>query len=94
MSKKNNIITEATEPHFLFGKRNFLWMAIGVLCIVLGFFLMMGKDANTKPDGTFDPNYWNEDIFSFVRIKLAPLLIIAGFGIEAFAILTHPKKEN
>ncbi len=91
----NNILTSNNNtPHFLFGKKNFMWMAIGVLFIVLGFFLMMGKDANTKPDGTFDPNYWNEDIFSFVRIKLAPLLIIIGFGIEVFAILTNTKKEN
>lgn len=78
------------DKSFLFGKRNYLFMAIGLLLIALGFFLMTGHDANTRPDGTYDPNYWNEDIFSWRRIRLAPFLILAGFGVEIYAILTHP----
>ncbi len=78
---------------FLFGKRNYLFMGIGMACIILGFFLMTGHDANTRPDGTYDPTYWNEDIYSFTRIRLAPILIIFGFVLEAYAILT-PSKDN
>jgi len=69
-------------------------MGIGLAFILLGFLLMMGPDANTRPDGTFDPNYWNEGIFSWRRIRLAPFLILTGFVIEIYAILTHPHKSE
>ncbi len=65
-------------------------MGVGLLCIALGFLLMTGADANTRPDGTFDPDYWNPGIFSWVRIRLAPFLVLLGFGIEAYAILLKP----
>lgn len=82
------------DKAFLFGKRNYLFMAIGLLLIALGFFLMTGHDANTRPDGTFDPNYWNEDIFSWTRIRLAPFLVIAGFCVEIYAIMTRPNTQK
>lgn len=74
------------ENTFYFGKENFKWMLIGLACIVVGFLLMMGPDANTV-DGKFDPNSWNEDIFSIRRIRIAPLLVLIGFAIEVYAIL-------
>lgn len=76
---------------FYFGKKNFKLMLIGLGLILLGFVLMMGADANTTSDGKFDPSYWNEDIFSFRRIRLAPLMVIAGFVIQIFAILKRNK---
>lgn len=79
------------KKSFYFGSKNFRWMMIGLGLIFLGFILMIGSDANTRPDGTFDPNYWNEDIFSFRRIRLAPVLVIAGFVIQIFAILKRNK---
>ena len=66
-------------------------MLIGLAFIVVGFLLMMGQGANTRPDGTFDPNYWNEDIFSVLRIRIAPLLVIIGFIVQVFAILKRKK---
>lgn len=95
MSKKTNKFsatdfgseTEAPkENNFYFGKDNFKWMLIGIACIVTGFLLMMGPDANTV-DGKFNPDVWNDDIFSIRRIRIAPLLIVIGFGIEVYAIL-------
>lgn len=77
---------------FYFGKENYKLMFIGLVFIVLGFLLMLGYDANTRPDGTPDPNYWNEDIFSVRRIRIAPLLVIVGFFIEIYAILKRNKK--
>ena len=77
---------------FYFGKENYKLMFIGLIFIVLGFLLMLGYDANTKPDGTPDPNYWNEDIFSVRRIRVAPLLVVVGFFIEIYAILKRNKK--
>lgn len=76
---------------FYFGNKNFKLMLIGLGLILLGFILMMGADANTTPEGKFDPNYWNEDIFSFRRIRLAPMLVIAGFVVQVFAILKRNK---
>ncbi len=66
-------------------------MLIGLGMILLGFVLMLGADANTTPDGRFDPNYWNEGIFSFRRIRLAPLLVIGGFAVQVVAILKRNK---
>lgn len=77
----------------LFTKKNYILMAIGVFVIALGFFLMTGADANTRPDGVYDPNYWNKDIFSFRRIRLAPILVTIGFIIEIVAILYQPKSK-
>jgi hypothetical protein len=61
-------------------------MLIGLAVTVIGFLLMMGPDANTV-DGKFDPNTWNEGIFSFRRIRLAPFLVVAGFAVQVYAIL-------
>ncbi len=75
---------------FYFGSKNFKLMLIGLALILVGFLLMLGADANTI-DGKFDPNSWNEDIFSIRRIRIAPLLIIAGFAVEVYAILKRNK---
>lgn len=75
---------------FYFGKENYKWMLIGLALIILGFVLMMGADANTV-DGKFDPNVWNEDVFSIRRIRIAPMLVIAGFIVEIYAILKRNK---
>lgn len=82
------------DKAFLFGKRNYIFMAVGLVLIAAGFFLMTGHDANTRPDGTFDPNYWNEDIFSWRRIRLAPFLVISGFLVEIYAIMIHPNSNH
>lgn len=81
----------AEKKTFYFGGKNFRLMLIGLGLILLGYILMMGSDANTTPEGKFDPNYWNESIFSFRRIRLAPLLVVAGFVVQVVAIL---KRKN
>ena len=75
---------------FYFGKENYRLMLIGLALIVVGFLLMMGADANTV-DGKYDPNVWNEGIFSIRRIRIAPMLVIAGFAVEVYAILKLKK---
>lgn len=80
--------------NLLFSKKNYLFMGIGIILILLGFILMTGPDANTRPDGVFDPNYWNNGIFSWRRIRLAPFLILLGFVVEIYAILLKPKPES
>ncbi|CAM3149457.1 DUF3098 domain-containing protein [Chryseobacterium flavum] len=95
MSKKTNKFTASDfgkgeeapqENTFYFGQQNFKWMLIGLAFIAGGFLLMMGPDANTV-DGKFDPNSWNDGIFSIRRIRIAPLFVVIGFAIEVYAIL-------
>ena len=74
-----------SKPQFLFGKRNYLFMFIGLACIALGFILMAGG-------GSDDPEVWNYEINNFQRIRLAPTLVIVGLAIEIYAILLNPKK--
>ncbi|MBF0597914.1 DUF3098 domain-containing protein [Faecalibacter rhinopitheci] len=97
INKQNTIKSESSKGSdftFLFGKRNYIWMGIGLALIALGFILMTGHDANTRPDGTYDVNYWNEDIYSWTRIRLAPFLILTGFAVEIYAILINPNKDK
>ncbi len=69
----------------LFGKQNLLWMLIGAIVIILGFFLMAGGKSE-------DPNLFNEaEVYSTTRITIAPLLIIAGLIIEIYAIMKKDK---
>jgi hypothetical protein len=86
---QKEIVTEKKQD-FYFGKENFKWMLIGLATTLIGFLLMMGPDANTV-DGKYDPNVWNEAIFSIRRVRIAPLLVIAGFVIQVFAILKRNK---
>lgn len=73
------------QPDFLFGKENYKWMIIGALILALGFFLMSGGKSP-------DPNVFNDSqVYSPVRITVAPILIIAGFVVEIFAIMKNPK---
>lgn len=82
--KENPKIEEVT---FYFQRKNYYWMLAGVICIALGFLLMMGANANTNAEGIYDPNTWNEDIFSFRRTRFAPFLVVMGFVIEVYAIM-------
>ena len=78
---------EAAKPDFIFEKKNYRFMLIGLAFIALGFILMAGG-------GSEDPTVFNPDIYSWRRIRLAPALILIGFGIEVYAILLKPSKSN
>jgi hypothetical protein len=62
-------------------------MFIGLAFIALGFIVMSGG-------GSDDPNVFNPEIYSWTRIRLAPALILIGFGIEMYAILLNPDKTK
>lgn len=68
---------------FLFGKKNYVIMIIGLVFITLGFVLMSGGGSN-------NPAVFNEEIYNWQRIRLAPTLVIIGLGIEIYAILVNP----
>jgi len=76
-----------TKDTFIFGQKNYKWMFIGIGFIALGFILMSGG-------GSDDPNVFNPEIFNFRRIRLAPTLVLIGFGIQIYAILLNPNKSK
>jgi hypothetical protein len=76
---------EENKQEFLFEKINYTILLIGIGVIALGFILMSGG-------GSDDPNVFNEAIFDFRRIRLAPTTVLLGFGITIYAILKSPKK--
>ena len=76
-----------TKSNFLFGKKNYKFMLIGIAFIALGFILMAGG-------GSDDPNIFDESIFNWRRIRLAPTLVLIGFGIQVYAILLNPDKTD
>lgn len=65
---------------------NYKLMLIGLLIIIVGYILMAGG-------GSDDPNVFNEAMFSFRRITLAPIVVLAGFGFEIYAIMYKPKNK-
>ena len=96
MAKKNkNIFSEQpgefrneqnqTQSEFLFERINYKILLTGIGFITLGFILMAGG-------GSDDPKVFNEDIFNFRRIRLAPTIVLIGFGITIWSILRNPRK--
>ncbi|MCK8520871.1 DUF3098 domain-containing protein [Aquimarina sp. D1M17] len=85
--KKQSNKNSLPKPDFVFGKKNYMFMAIGIAVIALGFILMAGG-------GSDDPNVFNPEIYSFRRIRLAPTIVLIGFGIEIYAILLNPDKKK
>ena len=72
------------KQKFAFDKTNFILLAIGMAIIILGFLLMTGSGST---EGYFEP-----DIFSARRIKVAPAVCLFGFVFMIYGILRKPKK--
>ncbi len=82
-STRQEIRIERTEGEstLIFGRRSLVFIGVGLLLMVLGMLLMAG---GSMPD----PNTWDDSlIYSFRRITLAPLVILAGLGVITYAIL-------
>jgi hypothetical protein len=86
MIQKDN--SKKTQVNFALPKENYLYILIGFIIIILGFGLMIGGRSD-------DPNVFNGDeIFSFRRITLAPIIVLIGFIFEIWAILRKPAKAE
>ncbi|MCD4695694.1 MAG: DUF3098 domain-containing protein [Bacteroidales bacterium] len=70
---------------FAFGKQNYKLLFIGLALILLGFLLMIGG-------GSDKPEEFSDKIFNFRRLTLAPILVLAGYVVEIFAIMKKPKE--
>ena len=67
--------------------KNLAYILLVLALMIMGYALMTGG-------GTTDPNVFpEEEMFSFRRITLAPLFILAGFAVEIFAIMYRPKSK-
>ncbi len=75
------------KPNFALGVENYKLLAIGFVIIVIGFLLMLGGKSKS-------PDIFSEDIFSFRRITLAPVVVLAGFIFEIWAIMKKPKESE
>ena len=71
---------------FLFEKTNYTILIIGIAVIAIGFLLMSGG-------GSDDPKVFNDAVFNFRRIRLAPTVVLIGFGITIYSIFKNPKKQ-
>ena len=79
MSENNNLVI---------GKKNVMFIIIGIVVTLIGFFLMMGG-------GSDDPNVFNkEEMFSNTRITVAPILVIGGYGLVIFGIMKKNKVNS
>ncbi len=84
MATKNE---KKQKLNFALGRENYKLLAIGFVIIIIGFLLMLG--GKTK-----DPNEFSYDIFSFRRITLAPIVVLAGFVFEIWAIMKKPREKE
>jgi fumarate reductase subunit D len=73
--------------NFALGRENYKLLAIGFVIIVAGFLLMLGGKSE-------DPREFSDKIFSFRRITLAPVVVLAGFIFEIWAIMKKPKNSD
>jgi hypothetical protein len=75
------------HTNFALGRENYKLLAIGFVIIILGFLLMLGGKSES-------PDKFSNEIFSFRRITLAPIIVLAGFVFEIWAIMKKPKEKE
>ena len=74
------------KKKFAFDKTNFILLAVGMAIIIIGFLLMTGPGST---EGYFEP-----DIFSVRRIKVAPVISLFGFIFMIYGIVRKPKNKQ
>ena len=78
---------QSPKKEFLFGKKNYRFLLLSLALIAVGFIIMAGG-------GSEDPNVFNPEIFNFRRIRLAPTIVLMGFGLAIYSILMPSKKHK
>ncbi len=74
------------KKNFAFDRMNYILLAVGMVVVVIGFLLMSGGGSS---ENAYDP-----DIFSARRIKVAPLVCLAGFVSMIYAVVRRPKDQE
>ena len=75
------------KKQLAFGKENFIWLAVSVVIIIIGFILVAG--GKTTEEFGFDPS-----IFNTRRLFVAPVVLVTGFGLVIYAIMKKPKDKT
>lgn len=86
VKKRNRSVNNVApiERTILFGKENYTLIIAGLVVVIIGFILMSGGSQD-------NPDVWNaEEIYSFRRITLAPMVVLAGLGLVIFSIFKTP----
>ena len=89
VEEKNKNMNEIEKDNetMPFSRDNYIWVLIGLVFLLVGFLLMIGG-------GSDNPDVFNEEIFNFRRLTLAPILVLIGFGIQIYAIMKKPKNKK
>lgn len=88
LQEKKDSTLEAKNKFFPFTRENYVLMIIGLVVVLIGYLLMVGGKSP-------DPNeFYPDQVYSFRRITLSPIVIIIGFLIEIYAIMKKPKKNH
>lgn len=74
------------KTNFAFDRTNYILLAVGMAVVILGFVLMSG-------DGTTEETF-NKEIFSALRIRVAPILCFSGFIFIIYAIMHKPQTKS
>ena len=77
-------MSEDSNNDFAFGKENYILVAAGTVLAVLGYILMSGG-------GSDDPAVFSEDLFSFRRMYISPIMIVVGLGVVGWGIMKKVK---
>lgn len=84
MKKAQNTPPQQEDPRMPLTRRNYILLAAGFALIVLGFVLMAGGGSHSSDE-------FNDAMFSWRRITLAPILVVGGFVVEIVALLKRFK---
>jgi hypothetical protein len=89
MSKKESPKKEAQTSKFemALDKENYILLVIASVIVIVGFFLMIGG-------GSDDPAVFNEEIYGFQRVTLAPMVVLFGFLFAIYAIMKKPSVDK
>lgn len=74
------------KKKLLFNKKNYLVLSLAILTILTGFIVMSGGESK-------DPMIFNDEIFNFRRIRLAPALVLFGFALTIYSIFVKSKSK-
>jgi len=87
-AKRKPVPAGSGENRFPFTRENYTIMIIGIAVIIIGYALMVGGRSP-------DPNqFYPDQVYSWRRITLAPIVIILGFIVEVYAIMKRPKQTE
>lgn len=78
MAQKRKYNADPKKAEMIFGKLNYQLLVASIIVVIIGFILMAGKS----------------DIYSFTKITLAPIVVVAGFALGIVSILINPNKPN